>query len=106
MLDSRLATRDYRHQLLAAMPPFRRIIDLDEACAFLEHAAGHVPASLATVVAPPREVSDEDQVAIRSAVGCPECGSQVARRCRDAEGYTLAFLHPARIAVADAEEGA
>ena len=104
VLDSRLATRDYRHQLLAAMPPFRRIVDLDEACAFLEHAAEHVPASQATVAAPPREVTEEDQVAIRNAVGCPDCGSQVARRCRDAEGYTLAFLHPGRIAAADAEE--
>ena len=35
VLDARLATRDYRTQLLAAMPPFRRSVDLEEACAFL-----------------------------------------------------------------------
>ena len=36
VLDPRLALRDYRKQLLAAMPPLRRSIELDEACAFLE----------------------------------------------------------------------
>jgi ATP-dependent DNA helicase DinG len=42
VLDARLATREYRSHLLAAMPPFRRSIDLDDACAFLEAAAnGH-----------------------------------------------------------------
>jgi ATP-dependent DNA helicase DinG len=39
VLDPRLATKAYRAQLLAAMPPLRRSIDLDEACSFLADAA-------------------------------------------------------------------
>ena len=35
VLDPRLATREYRTALLAALPPFRRSISLDEACTFL-----------------------------------------------------------------------
>jgi ATP-dependent DNA helicase DinG len=35
VLDPRLATRDYRRALLAALPPFRRSVSLEEACAFL-----------------------------------------------------------------------
>jgi ATP-dependent DNA helicase DinG len=35
VLDPRLATREYRAALLAALPPFRRSISLDEACTFL-----------------------------------------------------------------------
>ena len=38
VLDPRLATRDYRRTLLAALPPFRRSVDIDEACAFLTAA--------------------------------------------------------------------
>ena len=38
VLDPRLATRDYRTILLAAMPPFRRSVDIDETCAFLATA--------------------------------------------------------------------
>ncbi|MFM7060405.1 MAG: ATP-dependent DNA helicase [Actinomycetes bacterium] len=40
VLDPRLATRNYRRRLLDAMPPFRRTVDLDEACAALHDAAG------------------------------------------------------------------
>jgi ATP-dependent DNA helicase DinG len=39
VLDARLALREYRKQLLVAMPPFKRSVDLDEACRFLEAAA-------------------------------------------------------------------
>jgi ATP-dependent DNA helicase DinG len=35
VLDPRLATREYRRPFLAALPPFRRSISLEEACAFL-----------------------------------------------------------------------
>ncbi|HEX4491880.1 MAG TPA: ATP-dependent DNA helicase [Acidimicrobiia bacterium] len=38
VLDPRLATRDYRTTLLAAMPPFRRSVDIDDVCAFLTTA--------------------------------------------------------------------
>jgi ATP-dependent DNA helicase DinG len=36
VLDPRLATREYRTALLAALPPFRRSVSLDEACAFVK----------------------------------------------------------------------
>ena len=39
VLDSRLANRDYRVQLLTAMPPFRRSVDLEEACGLLAELA-------------------------------------------------------------------
>jgi ATP-dependent DNA helicase DinG len=39
VLDPRLATRDYRRTLLAAVAPFRRSVDLEAACAFLAEAA-------------------------------------------------------------------
>ncbi len=45
VLDSRLANRDYRAQLLTAMPPFKRSVDLDEACRFLAHATASTPPS-------------------------------------------------------------
>ena len=45
VLDSRLANASYRTELLAAMPPFRRSIDLDETCDFLKEAAKRVPKS-------------------------------------------------------------
>ena len=38
VLDSRLATRDYRKILLSAIPPLRRSIDIDDTCAFLAAA--------------------------------------------------------------------
>jgi ATP-dependent DNA helicase DinG len=49
VLDPRLATRDYRTTLLTAMPAFRRSVDLDDACTFLEGAAG-VTAELSRLV--------------------------------------------------------
>ncbi len=42
VLDPRLATRDYRTALLAALPPFRRSISLDETCAFLGECRDNV----------------------------------------------------------------
>ena len=39
VFDSRLAKRQYKTQLLAAMPPLRRSIDLEQACEFLREAA-------------------------------------------------------------------
>ncbi len=47
VLDSRLATRDYRKALLSAVPPLRRSIDIDEAETFLTEAAAgpNVPSS-------------------------------------------------------------
>jgi ATP-dependent DNA helicase DinG len=38
VLDPRLALRDYRKILLAAIPPLRRSVDVDAACAFLAEA--------------------------------------------------------------------
>jgi ATP-dependent DNA helicase DinG len=44
VLDPRLATRDYRRSLLSAMAPFRRSVDVDDACAFLAAAVSGIPA--------------------------------------------------------------
>jgi ATP-dependent DNA helicase DinG len=93
VLDARLATRDYRKQLLSAMPPFRRSVDLDEACAFLEAATAHVPRH-------DREaggVTVEEAVLVRGLAACPTCNAAVGDRCTDSNG-TLAFPHEARIA--------
>ncbi|MFM8237932.1 MAG: helicase C-terminal domain-containing protein, partial [Actinomycetota bacterium] len=35
VLDPRLATRNYRRELLAGVPPLRRTVDAEEAVAFL-----------------------------------------------------------------------
>ena len=89
------------------MPPLRRSIDLEEACAFLEEAANGVPgARPAPVPAPePREyepgdvrddLSMRDTVAVRDTTPCPVCGAEPAQRCRT-DGGTLAFLHHARV---------
>jgi ATP-dependent DNA helicase DinG len=43
VLDRRLATKDYRTVLLRAMPPMRRTVSHDDACAFLRAAVGHGP---------------------------------------------------------------
>jgi len=48
VLDSRLATATYRHDLLAGLPPMRRTVDHDEVVAFLEgiaRDAGDAPGS-------------------------------------------------------------
>jgi len=39
VLDSRLATAGYRHDLLGALPPMRRTVDHDEVVAFLQDIA-------------------------------------------------------------------
>jgi ATP-dependent DNA helicase DinG len=93
VLDARLATRDYRRQLLSAMPPFRRSIDLDEACAFLEAATAHLPRREHA----PGKVTAEEAVLVRGLVACPACGAAIGDRCIDANG-TMAFPHEARLA--------
>jgi ATP-dependent DNA helicase DinG len=101
VLDSRLALKDYRHQLLNAIPPLRRSVDLDEACAFLEDAAAGVPASIAISrlsAPPPVTRSGRDLFSIRDTVVCPECGAEAGDRCTDDAGFTMAFLHDARVA--------
>jgi ATP-dependent DNA helicase DinG len=99
VLDSRLAIKDYRHQLLTAIPPLRRSVDLDVACTFLEDAAGSVPASISRLSAPPPVTrSGKDLFSIRDAVACPECGAKAGDRCHDDDGFVMAFLHDARIA--------
>ena len=99
VLDSRLALKDYRHQLLTAIPPLRRSVDLDGACVFLEDAAASVPASISRLSAPPPVArSGKDLFSIRDAVVCPECGAKAGDRCSDDAGFTMAFLHDARIA--------
>jgi ATP-dependent DNA helicase DinG len=45
VLDSRLATANYRPALLAGLPPMRRTVDHDEVVAFLEEIAGHAASS-------------------------------------------------------------
>ena len=40
VLDPRLATRNYRRDLHGAIPPFRRTVDLRDACSDLRTAAG------------------------------------------------------------------
>jgi ATP-dependent DNA helicase DinG len=112
VLDSRLATKSYRAALLAAMPPFRRSIDLDEACAFLEEAAASQPVP----VAPPSTVQSYEPHALRSdlsatanktirnTAGCPVCDATVTERCRDANG-TSAYVHHARVAASEHGSG-
>ena len=43
VLDRRLATKEYRSVLLRALPPMRRTVDRDEACAFLREAVDMHP---------------------------------------------------------------
>jgi len=93
VLDARLATRDYRRQLLSAMPPFRRSIDLDEACTFLEAATAHLPHREHA----PGKVTAEEAVLVRGLIACPACGAAIGDRCIDANG-TMAFPHEARVA--------
>ena len=97
VLDARLATRDYRKQLLSAMPPFRRSVDLDEACAFLEAATAHLP----RLERESGAVTAEEAVLVRGLVACPTCCAAVGDRCTDSNG-TRAFPHEARIAAVHA----
>jgi ATP-dependent DNA helicase DinG len=100
VLDSRLANRDYRVQLLQAMPPFKRSVDLDEACRFLEHATASTPLSADRLKAPPPVVrTGKDVFTIRKKTTCPECGAAPGERCHDPEGFTMAFLHESRMEI-------
>jgi ATP-dependent DNA helicase DinG len=107
VLDPRLATRPYRVQLLAAMPPLRRSIDLADACALLEELAAasptrRRPADIAAVspVDDPRQLrtdlSSSESVGIRNLVACPVCAAEIGTRCHDRSG-TSAFLHDGRV---------
>ena len=114
VLDPRLAVRNYREQLLAAMPPLRRSIDLGDACAFLEHAAANAsvvrPQRSTATIAPtstsadPRtlrtDLSTTEKLAIRNAVACDVCDAEISERCRDGNG-TSAFLHEGRVRLAN-----
>jgi hypothetical protein len=113
-LDSRLATRDYRTELLAAMPPLRRTVDLAEVCTFLEEATAHLPKPEPRVVATPPDVapsevftdlSARESKTIRDAIACPACGAAVGARCTDPEGLTLAFVHAGRVATPPPADG-
>ena len=105
VFDPRLATRQYKTQLLAAMPPLRRSVDLEQACAFLRGAASGVPAPPRPPAAPkewqPADVRDDlqmrDCITIRDSVACPVCAADAGERCRGDNG-TLAFLHHGRVA--------
>jgi ATP-dependent DNA helicase DinG len=104
VLDPRLAKQSYRAQLLAAMPPFRRSIDLAEACAFLEQVAADSPSTAirAGTCAPDElrtDLTGEEMVTIRTFHSCSVCDAKTTERCRDADG-TSAFLHEARVRAA------
>jgi hypothetical protein len=106
VLDARLATRPYRSQLLAAMPPLRRSVDLAETCAFLEEVAASSPAGArsaprvdAVAVDPETLRADlppQETAVVRGLVACRVCEAPVAQRCRDTEG-TSAYVHDARV---------
>ena len=95
VLDPRLATRPYRVQLLAAMPPLRRCIDLADACALLEElaAASPPPRRIADLAAPPpadgaeqpaselrTDLSSSESVGVRNLVACPVCAAEIGAR--------------------------
>jgi len=105
VFDSRLANRQYKTQLLAAMPPFRRSISLEQTCTFLSEATGAVSPSGSTAVPGPArhepgDVRDDltmrETVAVRDSTPCPVCGADLSERCHGDDG-TLAFLHHARV---------
>jgi hypothetical protein len=111
VFDSRLANRQYKTHLLAAMPPFRRSVDLEQTCAFLDASAGGVPEiGLAELIAAPRAAAHEptdvrddlsmrQSIEIRDVTTCPVCDAGVTERCVADHG-TLAFLHHARVMIA------
>ena len=112
VLDPRLAKQAYRAQLLAAMPPLRRSIDLAEACAFLEEVSGTQGTSAKDGASAdgaasfePHEIRTdlptESALMIRNFFACSVCGAQVSERCRD-DGATSAYLHEARVRLATA----
>ena len=76
---------------------------------FLKDAAQRVPKSRITqpASAAPVPVTEEDVFArsspkelgkIRNGVACPDCGADKGERCHDEKGWTMAFLHDARLA--------
>jgi len=110
VLDARLATRPYRRQLLAAMPPLRRSIDLAETCAFLEEVAASSPTRVSPslraserAAAEPEtlrtDLATSEMAVVRGLVACSVCNAAVAERCRDADG-TSAYMHEARVRAA------
>ncbi len=115
VLDSRLATKDYRVQLLDAVPPLRRSIDLAETCAFLEEAAKALPptkkpaATTSTATADPRtlrtDLTTAESTGIRNSVACSVCDAEITERCRNEQG-TSAYLHEARVSAARLAESA
>jgi ATP-dependent DNA helicase DinG len=104
VFDSRLATRQYKTHLLAAMPPFRRSVDLEQTCAFLEAVAAGKPGAPMTARTPktwqPADVRDDvsmrETVVLRDAAACPLCNAEISERCHGDDGI-LAFLHHARV---------
>jgi ATP-dependent DNA helicase DinG len=106
VFDPRLAKQSYRTQLLAAMPAFRRSVDLAEACAFLEAVAPSGAAARTKKSTPPAAVLDpghmrddlstEEATLVRNLVGCSVCSVAVTERCRDDNG-TSAYLHEGRV---------
>jgi ATP-dependent DNA helicase DinG len=105
VFDSRLATRQYKTQLLVAMPPFRRSVSIDQTCAFLAQTTGAAPSAASAAMSPPAahepadvrvDLTMRQTVTIRDATPCPVCGADLSERCRDDNG-TLAFLHHARV---------
>ena len=40
---------------------------------------------------------DADVFTIRDTTPCPTCGAEAGKRCHDDGGFTMAFLHPARM---------
>ena len=112
VLDPRLAVRAYRKQLLAAMPPFRRSVDLADACGLLAELAARAPAPASGRAAMPSasaadvdprhlrtDLSSAESVVIRNLVRCDVCDAAVTERCHDVNG-TSAFLHEGRVRAA------
>ena len=109
VLDPRLAKQSYRAQLLAAMPPLRRSIDLAETCAFLEEVSGTSPSAANPLVEPAdvapsalrRDLEVEASFMLRHLVACTVCDAAVGVRCQDETG-TSAYVHEARVRAATA----
>jgi ATP-dependent DNA helicase DinG len=110
VLDSRLALRPYRAQLLEAVAPLRRSIDLAQTCAFLEEVSKEIEppvpqesALTKPAAADPRtlrmDVTIPEAKAIRNAIACPVCDAEITERCFDENG-TSAFLHDGRVQAA------
>jgi hypothetical protein len=111
VLDPRLAKQPYRVQLLAAMPPLRRSIDLAETCEFLESVSGSSAAAKENplVASAPDAEPDalrtdleiEASFMLRHLVACTVCDAALGVRCQDETG-TSAYVHEARVRAATA----